>query len=76
MITEHIELPDPRAYCSERLHRYFDNQKYRVVAYTVVDHRGDNPVLLARVDTPNEADRIVKELRVRLDVARTLLGLK
>lgn len=76
MITEHIELPDPRAYCSERIYWYFDNQKYRIVAYTVVGHRGDNPVVLARVDTYDEADRIAKELRVRFDVARTLLGLK
>jgi hypothetical protein len=75
MITEHIELPPP-AHRGDGVTRYFDGHKFRVVSYQYNDEHGNFPLLLAHVESADEADRIAAEMRIRMKVAATLLGLK
>lgn len=74
-LTDHIELPDPAKFRSIGISCSHTGREWIVFAYRVTDRTGDNPQVLHRCASGNEAYAVVAQMQQRLDVAQALLNL-
>jgi hypothetical protein len=79
MITEHIELPDPELYREVQTTKHWgfgEEPIWSVVTYKIDDRGGNDPLYLDSDHDAGKMRAVAIEMQKRLDVARTLLGLK